>query len=1234
MRRLVLTFLLGMVSMSLSASHIIGGFISYRHLGSHRYEVTLTVYRDCYYGIPNFDNPAYVGVYRANGQLYRTLSLADPIVTKLQPALQNPCVIIPPTICVQKGIYRDTLYLPPSSGGYDLVYQRCCRNRTILNIVQPNASGATYTAHVPGTSNVPGGNTSPVFKQFPPIAVCVGEPLVVDQSATDGDGDSLSYSLCTPFNGAQNGVAKPNPPAPPPFTPVVYANGYNALYPLPSFPPMQIDPVTGILTGHPTLQGQFVVGICITEYRKGKVIGTYLRDFQFNVITCQKMAAIAPVVDTLYCPPYKVQFDNRSRNATQFEWDFGDPTTTQDKSLFYEPSYTYPDTGEYQVRLIAKNQFGCVDTAYTTVIIRPGAEASFLFSPPCKRPDIVFTDLSAAYEGNVTSWHWDFGDSSTSTQQFPQHQYAQPGHYPVTLTIQTDSGCVVSTTRQVPYQPAPEAHIAAQDGCVGAYIPFEDSSTAHASKITYRKWRINGQTSINTKQLSRVFNQPGTYPARLLVINALGCQDSVTEWITVHPSPSLTIQGDSLLCEGATTTLLAQGAQQYQWLPGQHTGANVSVQPQQSTTYTVTGTDTNGCTAAAMHTLQVAPPLPLSVQHNAPVCAGDTVSLQAQTSGSVIWQHGGQVIGQGQRLDYPLLDTDTLIVAATSFLGCQVYDTIVLTPHPNPQLQLTPTHTTVCQGGNVALLASGGSHYQWQPAIDISCTSCPNPLITPSASRQYTVTAFNQYQCEARDSVAITFYPQQPITLSYDTTVCEGAPAQVAIQQVQSVQWHPASAFPCDTCLTTQGQFANTTLVKAQYVDVNGCPGDTAFPITVQPTPNLTVSPAQPYVCEGQSVNVMVSGAQHYQWTPHTALSCQKCPDPVITPRQSTTFQVSGTNSFGCTDSTAVTVAVKPLPHPDLMEDTTLCQGDSVQLVSKAGQNWNWSANHQSLRCPSCQATWVKPSVPTVVVVTINDQWGCQGIDSVAIDLWPRPDLQLSPPDTICPGDTASLSFNPQLANVALYPGRDLVALQNGTLHLLPAATTRYSFRGQDARGCTNTIRFEVPVAPLPMLDAGADQTVYPYQPFTLQGQSDGAAHQWHPGSYLANPTQLTTEGQVQHSTWFTLTTYSALGCLAMDSVFITVEEAPLLTLPNAFSPNGDGRNDLFTAELPRDFIIHRFQVFDRWGAMVADEIGTVSWDGRLNGEPLPAGVYIYRLRYSTPYGQQEQRQGNITLLR
>lgn len=283
------------------AAHIIGGEAVYKCISSNTanqtttFAVSFTLYRDVLGGGANFDLNAQFGVYRKSpGQgdwAFVEALTANPTNISLL-SLNDPCVLVPPNIRVEKGVYHFNVTLPWDGNIYQITYQRCCRNNTISNIVNPAGTGAVYTIEM-NPEAIRNCNNSPVFKQFPPIIICNNRPLQFDHGATDIEGDSIVYSFCTPLtSGGQEPGNECNSivPAPfkclPPYDLVQYNNPYGEQNPLAASPGMRVDQNTGLLSGTPNLTGQFVVGICMSEYRNGVLLTTTRRDFQFNVFDC------------------------------------------------------------------------------------------------------------------------------------------------------------------------------------------------------------------------------------------------------------------------------------------------------------------------------------------------------------------------------------------------------------------------------------------------------------------------------------------------------------------------------------------------------------------------------------------------------------------------------------------------------------------------------------------------------------------------------------------------------------------------------------------------------------------------------------------------------------------------------------------------------------------------------------------------------------------------------------
>ncbi|HEX5625480.1 MAG TPA: hypothetical protein VFX48_05655, partial [Saprospiraceae bacterium] len=372
--RLLMLFSFLWIWEDLGATHIVGGDIAYRCLGGNRYEVSLTLRRDCLNGNPGaqFDNPAALGIFDTLGNLQRNLASFGVLFMRyrsddtLNEILVKACGIIGGDVCVHTTTYRDTLELPFLPGGYILAYQRCCRNYTIRNIVDPLSSGATYTVHLSEDALLQC-NASPVLSPYPPVYICGGQPISFALGAKDPDGDSLVYKLCTPYLGADRNMPKPTNPSPPPYAPVVFSNPYRLEDMIGGTPALGIDPRTGLMTGFAVpLVAQYLIAYCVEEYRDGKLLSVLRRDFQINVRICSSV----PVADfdgrnDPCAEPANLTLNDRSTDlfSSIVQWDWkvvwhGNTLTSNDRN----PQFNLGDTGIAEVQLIIRSQELCEDT--------------------------------------------------------------------------------------------------------------------------------------------------------------------------------------------------------------------------------------------------------------------------------------------------------------------------------------------------------------------------------------------------------------------------------------------------------------------------------------------------------------------------------------------------------------------------------------------------------------------------------------------------------------------------------------------------------------------------------------------------------------------------------------------------------------------------------------------------------------------------------------------------------
>lgn len=523
---------------SIKATHIIGGAVSYECLGNGSYRITVAMYRDCSPGSTGFDDPASVAIYNSNNDLIQNLSIPFPGSTQLSSTINNPCYSPPSNICVEEAIYTTIVNnLPPIQGGYTISYQRCCRNNTILNLIDPGTVGATFTAHIPGTESVSSCNGNPVFKEFPPIFLCSGMPLNFDHSAIDPDGDLLVYEICDPYTGATTTAPMPSPAPPPPYSYVNWNPPYSGSYPMSSNPVLSINSQTGLLTGTPNTIGQWVVGVCVKEYRNGVLLSSTTRDFQFNVISCPGLVVASFPSQTLFCNGYNVSFQNNSYNSSSFLWDFGVPGITTDTSTLLTPSYTYPTSGIYTVSLIANPYTACADTAYSTFDVQPLLQPLLSTpNPSCLSGNVYNFSAGGSFSSTaIFNWTFPAATPSTSTQQNPTGiVFNNTGTFPVTLTVD-ENGCSKSVFANVEIVSDVVAEIEPQRVfCGGFTYDFTNFSQNASSYLWTFGDPVNSSASSTDFEPSYTYSDSGWYTVTLIAAGP-HCSDTISETFSIYP---------------------------------------------------------------------------------------------------------------------------------------------------------------------------------------------------------------------------------------------------------------------------------------------------------------------------------------------------------------------------------------------------------------------------------------------------------------------------------------------------------------------------------------------------------------------------------------------------------------------------------------------------------------------------------------------------------------------------
>jgi PKD repeat protein len=309
---------------------------------------------------------------------------------------------------------------------------------------------------------------------------------------------------------------------------------------------LSIDSQTGLLTGVPTAVGQYVVGVCVEEYRNGVLISINKRDFQFNVVSCESnLEAVIPGQETFHnpCDGLQIEFGNMSVNAQDYHWDFGVPAIQNDTSNLETPVYVYPDTGSYEVILIANPGLHCADTTVDVITVYTTPTVEILSSGELCSDENEFDFTAIGEFGSGATFLWEFEDAipANSTEQNPQGViFAAVGEYGVILTVQEHICSDEDETTVVTF-PRPVAYFSHQKlaGCPPLWVLLLDSSySATNREIT---WDLGNGIIESGPHVIHAYTEPGFYDVEITISTSEGCVDTVSylfeNAIEVYPLP-------------------------------------------------------------------------------------------------------------------------------------------------------------------------------------------------------------------------------------------------------------------------------------------------------------------------------------------------------------------------------------------------------------------------------------------------------------------------------------------------------------------------------------------------------------------------------------------------------------------------------------------------------------------------------------------------------------------------
>ena len=943
--RLKLKFLipaiLFILPFSANATHIVGGEIGYRCLGGNQYEITLRVFRDCFNADPTalFDDPGVIGVYASNGLRLSNISLRPIGNDTLREGLDSCYTSFINSVCVHTTVYRSVITLNPRVGGYHFVYQRCCRNTTITNIVNPTEAGATYDILLTEAA-MQKCNSSPVVNRWPPVYVCANQELNVNSEATDVDNDSIAYKLCTPLVGGTLQRPQPIPPTAPPFQPIIWLGPtYSLANVLGGNNPLTIDINTGIMKGVPPVLGQFVVAVCLEEYDRTtkNLLSVVRRDFQYNVVNCMVPQATFEAPEAV-CVGSTLTLNQNTPGAKSVEWYLGEPGAEKLIAKGDSVNLTFPSAGKNRITLYYEKGTACQST-FSSVI---EAVAIDVVSLPLAGQNSVVC-RGSNFEVNIQNkdvnrtltYDWQINGNLLSGQGSSLATFKIDAPTLITLNLSNTLGCKSTLIFPVAIHASIQSNINS-----GVQLCRDVPTVTNANfnkNLSYSWLPQNGLNSSNIGNPVITLNSSQIYSVKITNPETK-CDTTISFNAIVKPFGAETgIDSLSTVCYnvGKQINPKFNNTLIYSWSPAaglsETTKGNPTVMLKESTFYSVKiQNPASGCDTTISVRVEVSPMLPVvELDTTLDFCPGipKKVNLPESPLVTYLWS--------------PSTGLDNANVANPTFTlnTNQLYTVKVTDPKTNCNLvwkvnaQVSPEavifagkDTTLCNYGPYTLNATSSLplSFQWSGVSDFSNTLGNQATLKRDtlsrAENTFYLKATDAKGCFWKDTVVISAVPVEA-SMPDNYVVCKPVDLTTVTikdndpnQGLKNYSWFPVNSL---TTKPNEGPTAiykinATSLVNVNFENKYGCKKTLETQLElIDLKVNIATDMETLIKGNNEIANISVTGCTdcEYAWTPSTGLNATNTASVRATPQDTTIYKVV-VSKKGCKEEKTIRINV------------------------------------------------------------------------------------------------------------------------------------------------------------------------------------------------------------------------------------------------------------------------------------------------------------------------------------
>lgn len=748
------------------------------------------------------------------------------------------------------------------------------------------------------------------------------------------------------------------------------------------------------------------------------------------------------------------------------------------------------------------------------------------------------TGLNAT-SGTATSYSWSpAGSLSNPTISNP---IATPGSTTTyTVSVLDGLGCVGADTVTVAIE-----NVVANAG-TGVAICLGNSTTLNASGGSTYSW--SPATGLSNPSIANPIASPSATTTYTVTATQGVCSSSSSVTVTVNPLPVVDAGVSTAMCTGNTTTLNGTGATTYAWSPAGSLSSSTISSPVSSatttTTYTMVGTDANGCSSTDVVTITVNPLPTINAGLDVSICPSNNTTLNATGGTNYLWTPAASL--DNAAISNPVAtpaSTTTYTVAGSDINGCSSTDAVTVTVTPIV-VTATSGSPAICIGSNTTLNAGGGASYSWSPAATLDNATIASPLATPTSTTTYTVIGTGGTGCNDTAFVTVAVNPLPTVDAGAPSSICTGTTTVLNGSGATGYVWSPGATLSSTTVSNPTSSAVTTTTYTMVGTDGNGCSSTDSVMITVNPLPIIDAGTGLS-ICPGTSTTLNGTGGTNYLWTPASSLDNATISNPVATPSSATTYTVTGTDVNGCSSTDTVTINVSGIVVTASASVSTICNGSTTTLNGTGGISYVWSPAG-SLSSSTISNPVATPTSTTTYTVIGTAGSGCSDTAFVTITVNALPTINAGSPVSICTGATITLGATGGVSYV-WSPASSLTGPTTATPTSSATSTTTYTVVGTDVNGCTSTNSVTVTVNSLPIASAGSAVSICNGSSTTLAA-SGGVSYAWSPSGSLSSSTSPTPVATPSATTTYTVTVTNSSGCTATSTVVITVNTAPTAT--------------------------------------------------------------------------------------